>query len=376
MLHDMAAAHHAHSDDTPGPDEASSGTRAPGRTWDKLPELAAAGLLPSDALGPLAEVVEHLPLGIPPVFQPLLSAGRDPISIQVIPDVRELSIADEERSDPIGDAAHTQDIGLIQRYPDRVLLQPTRICAVYCRFCFRRDVVGDPAFATLPAAALDRALEHIRSMPRIWEVILTGGDPLILSPARLGALLQALWDIPHVQVIRIHTRVPLVAPERVGPALLEALRGPKALWIVLHANHASEFTPQGSSACARLIDAGFPMLSQSVLLRGVNDSTDALETLMRTLVAHRIKPYYLHHLDLVPGTRHLRVPLSEGRALIRSLRGRVSGLCQPQYVLDIPGGFGKVPADDAWITGPDPSGVFQVTDPWGEVHRYKEPTSE
>lgn len=343
------------------------------RTWDALPSLVQAGLISEHSRASLEPVLERLPLGIPPTLQRLVGHPADPIGLQVIPDVRELSLADEERPDPIGDSAHEQVPGLIQRYPDRVLLQPTRLCAVYCRFCFRREVVGDPAFATLPPALMEQALERIRTNPQIWEVILTGGDPLILSPARLGQLLRALRDIPHVQVIRIHTRVPLVAPERISAALLAVLTGPRALWIVLHANHAREFTPEGAAACARLIDRGIPLLSQSVLLRGVNDTPEALEALMRAFVAQRIKPYYLHHLDLVEGTRHLRVPLEEGRKLIRSLRGRVSGLCQPQYVLDIPGGYGKIPVDEAWLSGPDATGTYRATDPWGQTHAYREP---
>lgn len=336
-------------------------------------QLVAEGLAAADELEALSEVESRLAITIPPTMRRLIGRRDDPLGRQFVPDPRELQMAPEERSDPIGDEVHGVQPGLIHRYADRVLLKPTHLCSVYCRFCFRRDVVGDPATATLGAGALAAAIETIRQRPQIWEVILTGGDPLVLAPTRLAALLTSLREIPHVRVLRIHSRVPLVAPERITPTLLRALRGGKPLYVVLHTNHAAEFTPAGAAACAALIDSGIPMLSQTVLLRGVNDTTEALSNLMRTLVAQRIKPYYLHHPDLVAGTSHLRVSLAEGRALVASLRGRVSGLCQPVYVLDIPGGFGKVPAGQAWIEGPDADGAWRVTDPSGTVHRYVEP---
>lgn len=336
-------------------------------------QLVAGGFVAEDELPALSEVESRLAIAITPTMRSLIARRDDALGRQFIPSPRELELAPEERSDPIGDEVHAVQPGLIHRYPDRVLLKPTHLCSVYCRFCFRRDVVGDPATATLGADALAAALETIRRRPQIWEVILTGGDPLVLAPSRLAALLASLRAIPHVRVLRIHSRVPLVAPERITPTLLRALRGDKPLYVVLHTNHASEFTPAGSAACAALIDAGIPMLSQTVLLRGVNDSTAALETLMRTLVAQRIKPYYLHHPDLVAGTSHLRVSLAEGRALVQSLRGRLSGLGQPLYVLDIPGGFGKVPAGQAWVEGPAADGSWRITDPSGTVHPYSEP---
>lgn len=336
-------------------------------------ELVRRGLADAADLPALADVEARLAVGVSPAMVARIERPHDPIGLQFIPDVRELSIAEAERADPVGDHRHTVVPGLVHRYRDRALIKPTHLCAVYCRFCFRRDVVGDPANATLSPGDLAAVLAEIRARPEIWEVILTGGDPLVLAPSRLAPILDALRQIPHVRVIRVHTRVPLVAPERVTDALVDLLRRHAPVWLVLHANHPREFTPAGLAACAALVDAGVPMLSQSVLLKGVNDDLDVLERLLRTFVEQRIKPYYLHHADLVEGTSHLRVPLAAGRRLIRGLRDRVSGLCMPLYVLDIPGGFGKVPADAAWISGPDERGAWQVTDRRGAVHDYREP---
>jgi lysine 2,3-aminomutase len=252
----------------------------------------------------------------------------------------------EESRDPIGDDARSPVEGIVHRYPDRVLLKLVNACAVYCRFCFRREMVG-PGRGGLAPAALAKALDYIRACPQIWEVILTGGDPLVLSARRLKDVVTRLAAIAHVKVIRVHTRVPVAAPERVTAALVRALRAEKkkkkATFVVLHVNHPRELTKQARAACARLVDAGIPMLSQSVLLRGVNDDAATLGALLRALVECRIKPYYLHHADLAPGTAHLRTSIAAGQALMRALRGRYSGLCQPAYVLDIPGGYGKSP---------------------------------
>jgi len=276
---------------------------------------------------------------------------HDPIARQFVPDPAELQGRAEETPDPIGDDAHSPVEGIVHRYPDRVLLKLVHVCPVYCRFCFRREMVGPGRRRTLSRSGLAAALDYVRSHPEIWEVILTGGDPLILSPRRLRDVMQPLSAIPHVKIIRVHTRVPVVDPGRITPELVRALkvRG-RATYVVLHANHARELTRRARWACGRLIDAGIPMLSQSVLLRGVNDDAATLGALMRALVECRIKPYYLHHGDLAPGTSHLRASIEEGQALMRALHGRMSGLCQPAYVLDIPGGHGKSPIGPTYLT--------------------------
>jgi lysine 2,3-aminomutase len=257
----------------------------------------------------------------------------------------------------------------VHRYPDRVLLKPVHVCAVYCRFCFRRETVGPGKAEALSPAQLELALDYIRSRPEIWEVILSGGDPLVLSPRRLADIMRALAAIDHVKVVRIHTRLPVADPSCVDGDLVEALRAPpKTTWVVLHTNHARELTPAARAACGRIVDAGIPMLSQSVLLRGVNDDAASLDTLMRALVETRIKPYYLHHGDLAPGTGHFRTSIAAGQALMREMRGRVSGLCQPAYVLDIPGGHGKAPIGPCYLHEED---AGRVVEDWkGSHHRY------
>ena len=216
---------------------------------------------------------------------------------------------------------------------------------------------------------IDTALAYIAAHPEIWEVILTGGDPLALSARRIRELMLALKAIPHVKIIRFHSRVPSVSPHMITPALVSAIRASgKTTYVALHANHPREFTLEARAACARLIDAGLQMVSQSVLLRGVNDSVPALEALLRAMVAARMKPYYLHQLDPAPGTARFHVPIPEGQALLRGLRGRVTGLAWPTYVLDIPGGHGKVPLSPGYLTADE-----QVADPWGAVHPLAPP---
>jgi lysine 2,3-aminomutase len=328
---------------------------------------AGAAFGDTDRLAILQRVAERYAVAITPAIADMLrpSDPRDPIGLQYLPDARELEQLPEEHADPIGDNAHSPVEGVVHRYPDRVLLKLVNACAVYCRFCFRREMVG-PGRGTLSRLALSAALDYVARKPEIWEVILTGGDPLVLSPRRLRDVVSRLTAIDHVKVIRVHTRLPVVAPERISPALVGALRGGKATFVVLHANHPRELTQRARAACARFIDAGIPMLSQSVLLRGVNDDAETLGALLRALVECRIKPYYLHHADLAPGTAHFRTSIAEGQALMRALHGRYSGLCQPVYVLDIPGGFGKSPIGPNYLS----VDCSLIEDFRGRQHRY------
>jgi lysine 2,3-aminomutase len=333
--------------------------------------LADAGLIAPERTKALERVAARYAVAITPASAALIDPANadDPIARQFIPQDAELHAAPEDMADPIGDGAHSPVEGIVHRYPDRVLLMLTYTCATYCRFCFRRETVGPGGAGDLSPAALEKALAYIAADPGIWEVILTGGDPLILSPRRIGLIMQALAKIEHVKVVRIHTRVPAVAPEKITPALVQALKqSGKATYVALHANHARELTTEVRAACARLIDAGLPMLSQTVLLKGVNDDPEALGALMRAFVETRIKPYYLHHGDLAPGTAHLRTTIGEGQAVVRALRGRVSGLCHPTYILDIPGGHGKVPVGPSFLTEDD--GGLVVEDVSGRTHRY------
>jgi lysine 2,3-aminomutase len=339
-------------------------------------DLVTAGLAPPEALMELERVAARYAVSLTPELGELIdTADRyDPIARQFVPDAAELDRRADESADPIGDDAHSPVEGIVHRYPDRVLLKLAHVCAVYCRFCFRREMVGPGRRRALSGAALDAALAYIRDHREIWEVILTGGDPLILSARRLRGVMAALGLLDHVKVVRIHTRLPVAAPARITPALTRALKASgKATYVVLHANHPRELAPAARAACARLVDAGIPMLSQSVLLRGVNDDPVTLAGLMRALVECRIKPYYLHHGDLAPGTAHLRTTIAQGQALIRTLHGRVSGLCQPAYVLDIPGGHGKSPIGPSYIRAAPAASdgeIFEVEDFNGGRHMY------
>jgi lysine 2,3-aminomutase len=325
-------------------------------------DLIAAGLATESARDALARVAARYAIAVPPAFAALISHPDDPIARQVLPHADELTIAPHEHADPIGDDAHSPLPGLVHRYPDRVLIKPLLVCPLYCRFCFRREHVG-PDGGLLTPAELDAAVAYVAARPAIREVILTGGDPLLLSPRRLGALLAALEAIPHVELLRIHTRVPTADPARVTNALADALATEKPLFLVLHANHATEFTADALAALRRLQSRAIPMLGQSVLLRGVNDTPDALEALFRAMLRARIKPYYLHQLDPAPGTARFHVPIEEGQALLATLRGRITGLAWPTYVLDIEGGHGKVPIGPTYLPADG-----TVLDPWGAAH--------
>jgi lysine 2,3-aminomutase len=333
-------------------------------------ELCARALVPREQVDALAKVAARYAVAITPAMTDLIDRDDplDPIARQFVPDARELKEQPEERADPIADVPFSPVEGLVHRYPDRVLLKVVNACAVYCRFCFRREMVG-PGRGGLSPKALAAALDYIAGDPQIWEVILSGGDPLVLSARRVKDVVKRLAAMAHVKVIRVHTRMPVVAPERISAALVRALRADKATFVVLHANHPRELTRQARAACARLIDAGIPMLSQSVLLRGVNDDVATLGALMRALVECRIKPYYVHHADLAPGTAHLRTTIAEGQALMRGLRGRFSGLCQPTYVLDIPDGHGKSPIGPNYVSA-DGAGTTLIEDFKGRRHVY------
>jgi lysine 2,3-aminomutase len=331
--------------------------------------LAEAGLIPADQLNELERVASRYAVALTPALAALIDPAdpNDPIARQFIPDGAELIGAPGESADPIGDEAHSPVKGIVHRYPDRVLLKVVHACAVYCRFCFRREMIGPKGLGALSPKALDGALAYIAQRPAIWEVILTGGDPLILSPRRLKSLIGRLAAIDHVKIIRIHTRLPVADPEAITDAMVRALKAPgKAVYVALHANHPRELTDAARAACARLVDAGVPMVSQSVLLKGVNDDVETLSALMRAFVETRIKPYYLHQGDLAPGTSHLRTSIAEGQALMAAMRGELSGLAQPTYVLDIPGGHGKVPIGPGYIHGDeieDPNGVRRAYPP-------------
>jgi lysine 2,3-aminomutase len=334
-------------------------------------QIIDRGLAPPESLEALNAVAARYAVALPQALAELIDPAdrSDPIARQFVLTAAELEARPEELSDPIGDDAHSPVEGVVHRYPDRVLLKLTHVCAVYCRFCFRREMVGPGKPSVMTAAALARALDYIRSRPEIWEVILTGGDPLVLSARRLRAVMKSLGTIDHVKVVRIHTRVPIAEPARITPDLVRAMKiKGKPAYVAVHVNHARELTPQARAACAALADAGMPLLAQTVLLKGVNDTPEAMAELMRALVECRIKPYYLHHADLAPGTSSLRTDIATGQDIMRELRGRLSGLCQPVYVLDIPGGHGKSPIGPSYIERS--SGHVMIEDFNGARHPY------
>ena len=335
-------------------------------------DLVAAGFGAPGTAETIDTIGARYAIAITPAMAALIDRDDpdDPIARQFLPNAAELDRNASELADPIGDAAHSPVEGIVHRYPDRVLLKLLHVCPVYCRFCFRREMVGPGASATLAAPAVEAAIAYIAQHPAIWEVILTGGDPLALSPRRLNEVMTRLAAIDHVKIIRLHSRVPAVDPGRVTDEMVAALKvAGAATYVALHANHARELTLAARAACARLVDAGIPMLGQTVVLKGVNDDVATLAALMRAFVEARIKPYYLHHPDLAPGTAHFRLGIAEGQALVRALQGSVSGLCQPTYVLDIPGGHGKAPIGPSYLA-PAGAAAFSVRDFNGGEHLY------
>ncbi|MCB1782868.1 MAG: lysine-2,3-aminomutase-like protein [Alphaproteobacteria bacterium] len=349
------------------------------RSLKNIAGLKAEGLVAAEdvsALEVLASahavgVNSHVLNAVHNKAQPLL----DPVGRQYIPSVEELDVQAEELFDPIGDDAHSPVEGLVHRYPDRVLLKVSNICAVYCRYCFRREMVGGTEGAFLEDSALEAAFSYIEAHPEIWEVILSGGDPLVLSPRRLENILRRLENIPHVQIIRIHSRVPVADPGRIDDTICSVLKNvDKPVYAVVHINHPQEITDHVRECLDFLLKSGCTLLSQSVLLKGVNNDTSVLENLFRSLISLRVKPYYLHHPDLAKGTNHFRISIEEGQSLMRSLQGRLSGICLPTYVLDIPGGYGKVPIGPGLVQ-PLEDGFYSVEDFKGCQHVYP-PRSE
>ncbi|MDE8345683.1 MAG: lysine-2,3-aminomutase-like protein [Acidocella sp.] len=318
------------------------GSPPPNLTLRSPKTLATAGLIAEVDIPMIEAVAARYAIAIPPALAALITAPNDPIGRQFIPHADELITALHESTDPIADEALSPVLGLVHRYPDRALLKPLLACPVYCRFCFRREQIG-PDGGLLTQAQLGATYEYLRAHPGIREVILTGGDPLILSPRRLGDILANLSSIPHIEVLRIHTRVPVADPSLVTEDLASALDITTPLFIAVHINHAAELTAAACAALNLLQRRAIPILGQSVLLAGVNDTEALLADLFRAMLRARIKPYYLHQLDAAPGTARFYVSPERGRALMAALRGKISGTALPVYVFEQPGGAGKLP---------------------------------
>jgi lysine 2,3-aminomutase len=311
-------------------------------TLRSISALIEAGLAAAGTRATLDAVAARYAIAIPPALASLIASPDDPIGRQFIPHPDELVVAAHESPDPIADEALSPVPGIVHRYPDRALLKPLLACPVYCRFCFRREQVG-PDGGLLSDAELEAAFAYLAGQTQIREVILTGGDPLILSPRRLSHILNSLSNISHIEVLRIHTRAPVADPSLVTDALADVLDIKTPLFIALHCNHASELTPAVCAALEKLQRRGIPILGQTVLLAGVNDSEAALGDLFRAMLRARIKPYYLHQLDPAPGTARFHVPPERGREILANLRGKISGTAIPTYIYDRPGGLGKIP---------------------------------
>ena len=306
------------------------------------------GLLSADTAKQIMQQDPHLEAAITADMRACLptdpaAVALDPIARQFIPSIDEIEIEHDSLVDPLGDQAHSPIAGIVHRHADRCLLMPIAVCAVYCRFCFRKEQIG-PGKKMLSSEQLEQALTYIEEHSQLFEVILSGGDPLMLNPDKLAYIFTRLRAIDHVRVIRIHTRIPIVDTPRMHAAMVSVLAQVKPLYIVLHINHVNELHAAARDVISRLQQAGIHLLSQSVLLRGVNDDVDTLEELMRELVSLGVKPYYIHQLDPARGINHFKVSEEHGAALMRALRLRCSGLCQPLYVVDAPHGEGaKMP---------------------------------
>lgn len=293
----------------------------------------------------LNDVNNIFDMRVPKIFVEHIQKANPSIQKQFIPDTKELIFLPEELSNPIGDETYSPTEGITHRYPNRVLLKPTYMCASYCRFCFRRYKVSNSDY-NLSSTQYTACLDYIKAHKEVWEVILTGGDPLVLTDNYLSQIIADLSAIEHLKIIRFHSRIPSVLPQRITPKLIQILKSSgKTIWIVAHLNSADEFTAECKTALNLLIDNGIPVIMQSVLLKGINDSFEALRNLFETAVINRVRPYYLHYPDLAKGTHHFRIPLEDAQKLFGSLRGQISGLCLPTFVLDIPGGFGKISAE-------------------------------
>ncbi|MDG2148838.1 MAG: KamA family radical SAM protein [Planctomycetota bacterium] len=321
----------------------------------------------------IAQAISLYGMRVTPYYLSLARKARedDPVWALAVPSPHETRRLPEELDDPIGDEAdglHPHP-ALTRRYIDRVLLYPTPICSVHCRHCFRKRLVGRAAYA-VTEHELHRAIDWIAEQPELHEVILTGGDPLTLSDERLMALMQRLDAIPHIWSLRLHTRMPVVNPFRITDELVEQLATLKTPRVVVtHVNHAVEVTPQLNRAVQRLRSAGIDCLNQSVLLKGLNDSADVHRELLWSLLRAGVRPYALHHADLVPGTSHLRTSVATGQALMRALRGTIPGHALPRYLLDVPGGHGKVPLERSWVTA-KPGAGLQIETLDGATQRY------
>lgn len=323
--------------------------------------------------GARAAVAGGFPIAITPYYLSLCDRTdpRCPIRRQVVPNILEARTVPGDLRDPLGEEQHLVAPELIQRYPDRALLLVSDRCAVYCRFCTRSRMVGSGG-GPRSLQTLKEAFEYLERHPEVRDLIVSGGDPLAMATDRLTAILGRIRQIPSIETIRLATRVPVALPQRITAELLEALHGHHPIWVMTHFNHPKELTVESRAALRRLADAGFPVMNQTVLLRGINDRAEVLAELFRGLVRERARPYYLLQADPVRGSSHLRTPLSVGIRLISELTGKLSGIALPKLIVDTPGGLGKVPIGPDWIVERR-SGVTRFRTPRGVEVDYLDP---
>ncbi|MGE4558460.1 MAG: KamA family radical SAM protein [Desulfovibrionaceae bacterium] len=316
--------------------------------------------LTEDERAALSGAAGPLPWAVTPYYASLLhkSDSAHPLRRCMIPSLDELKRSAGEAEDPLAEDGDSPVCGLVHRYPDRVLFLATGVCSAYCRYCTRSRAVGRPENRTQVRRRWSLALEYIRNTPRVRDVLVSGGDPLTLSDAALEWLLHELRAIPHVEIIRLGTKIPAVLPQRVTPSLIRMLKKFHPLWMSLHMTHPEELTPESDEALRRLADAGIPLGSQTVLLKGVNDNANALRALFTGELQRRVRPYYLYQCDPVPGSSHFRTPVSRGLEMIDALRGHISGYAVPQYVIDAPGGGGKIPLLPEYVQGREGSDLL------------------
>jgi len=327
--------------------------------------------LSDDEQRALASHSGKIPLSITPHYASLLDKTNPlhPLRRAVVPVPTELTLGAGESEDPLGEDADSPVPGIVHRYPDRVLFLVTDFCSTYCRYCTRSRMVGRSGAHQRSGESLDRAIDYIRSNPSVRDVLISGGDPLTLADEALEGILMRLRQIPHVEILRIGTKVPVVLPQRITLKLTKMLRNFHPLWINIHFMHPEEITPETAAACARLADAGIPLGSQTVLLKGINDSVEIMKNLVHGLVKIRVRPYYLYQCDPIQGSAHFRTPVEKGLEIIRGLRGHTTGLAIPTYVIDAPGGGGKVPLTPAYVAGREGSDIV-LTNYENRTFRY------
>ena len=340
-------------------------------SFTSMKDLARVINLTGDELSSAQLENGNLPLRITPYYASLLDAenSQQPLRKCVVPLTAEHLIAVEEAADPLGEDSHSRVPGLIHRYPDRVLFLVTGFCATYCRYCTRSRLVGDQNKRHLNRDQWDRAIAYIELNPQVRDVLLSGGDPLTMSDESIEYLLSRLSRIPHVEFVRIGTKVPVVLPQRITTNLVNVLKRFRPLWMSIHFTHPDEITPETTQACERLADAGIPLGSQTVLLQGINDNIDTMKKLMHELLKIRVRPYYLYQCDPIIGSSHFRTPVEKGIEIIQGLRGHTSGYAVPHYVIDAPGGGGKIPLLPDYFQGRERDQVV-LKNYEGKIFRY------